>query len=145
MKFEESIIIDHPVAEVFRFVSNFRSHKKFSRTFRDSKQITKGTVGIGTELYHKVIFLGRRIETNSEVTAFEPNKQFAFKSTSGPIPEEFEYRFEALGGQTQVRFIYDVEPGSFFKMGEYYLRPRIEEEVTVSMQQLKKVLEMQSA
>ncbi len=145
MKFEESIIIDHPVAEVFKFVSNFRSHKKFSRTFKDSKQVTKGTVGIGTELYSKEVFLGRSIETSSEVTAFDPNKQFAFRSKSGPFPAEVEYRFEEVGGQTKVRLIYDVDPGSFFRLGEHYLRPRIEEEVSFSMQQLKKVLETQMA
>lgn len=145
MKIEESIIIDHPVAEVFKVVSNFRSHKKFSRIHKDSKQVTKGSVGIGTELYSKVVFLGRRIETSSEVTAFEPNRQFAFKSTSGPVPAEVEYSFEELDGQTEVRLVYDVQPGSFFRLGEHYLRPRIEEEVSASMQQLKKMLEAKLA
>ena len=146
MKFEESIIIDHPVGKVFKYVSNYRSHKKFTRTLKDSKQLTKGAVRVGTELYAKVVFLGRSLETNSEVVAYEPNRQFAFKSKNGPIPTAFDYHFEEMGeDRTEVKLVHNIEPGSFYRLGETFLRPRIGEELAVSMKQLKKVLEAKSA
>lgn len=145
MKFEESIIINHAVAKVFKFVSNYRSHKKFSRTYKDTKQVTKGVVGVGTELYSKIVFLGRSVETNSEVVAFEPLRQFAFKSKSGPVPSAFEYRFEDKGDKTEVHLVHDIEPGSFFRLNETFLKPRIGEEIAASMKLMKKILEAQSA
>jgi uncharacterized membrane protein len=145
MKITESVVIASPVQKVFKYLSNFRSHKKFAHTFKESKQVTKGKMEVGSKLFSKAIFLGKKIETNSVVTSFTPNEEIAYKSETGPIPSAVQYLFEKDGNSTRVTLHYDIEPGSFFRLGEQFLRPRIGAEVESSLQNLKKILEAEVA
>ena len=145
MKFEESVFIKYPVDLVFRFLSNFRSHKQFNNHYKDSKQLSDGKMQVGSKLFHKEFFLGRKIESEGEVTEFVPGKLIRIKTLTGPIPSEMRYQLEPQEEGTVVTLEYDVEPGSFFRMGETFLRPRIGEKVTSSMQNLKKILEAKAS
>ncbi|MEM7367318.1 MAG: SRPBCC family protein [Bacteroidota bacterium] len=145
MKIEETIVIQSPISKVFGFLSNYRSHKKFFANYKDARQLSKGKLGEGTELFSKVIFLGRKIETNSKVTQFVPEKQIALESVSGPIPQNMEYRLDGNDEATTVTLHYEVQPGSFFNMDEVFLRPRFTDVVNKSLGNLKKLLEVKSA
>lgn len=145
MKIEETIVIQSPISKVFGFLSNYRSHKKFFANYKDARQLSKGKIGEGTELFSKIIFLGRKIETNSKVTQFVPEKQIALESVSGPIPQNLEYRLDGNDEATTVTLHYEVQPGSFFNMDEIFLRPRFTDVVNESLNNLKKLLEVKSA
>jgi uncharacterized membrane protein len=63
-------------------------------------------------------FLGRRIETEYEVTEYEPNRITAWKTVSGPLPLTFRRIFERVQGGTRVTIRYEVEPRGFFRLVE---------------------------
>ena len=143
MKIEETILISSPASKVFHFLSNFRSHKKFFEIFTDSKQVTKGKLGEGTELFSKQVFLGRKIETSSKVTNFVPDKRFTYESVSGPIPTSMDFVLESQGDKaTRLTVQYELEPGSFFNLDEIFLRPRVASVVSRSLNNLKSLLEV---
>lgn len=145
MKFKESIIIEMPAKKVFKFLSNYRSHKQFSSTYREAKQVTEGKMEEGVELFTKSFFLGRKIETNSTVIRFVPEKEIKFKSTSGPVPLEVQFLLDEEGEATRVTLNYQIEPGGFFQLGETFLRPRIGQELEATMRNLKMILEAKAS
>lgn len=95
----------------------------------------------GSELFSKIFFLGRKIETNSEVTEFEPEKALRFESKNGPVPSDTRYELMPEGEGTRVKLSFDIEPGSYFRLGETFLKPRLGKELEDSMKSLKKILE----
>ena len=141
MKFEESVFIKSPIKQVFKFLSNYRSHKQFNGIYKETKHVSEGKMAVGSELFTKIFFLGRKIETSSEVVEFEPEKTLRFQSKSGPVPSNTKYEFQPKGEGTVVKLQFDIEPGSYFRLGETFLKPRLSKEVEDSMQSLKKILE----
>ncbi|MEO1215588.1 MAG: hypothetical protein AAFY45_18790, partial [Bacteroidota bacterium] len=70
-----------------------------------------------------------------------PEKTLRFQSKSGPVPSDTKYEFQPEGEGTVVKLQFDIEPGSYFRLGETFLKPRLSKEVEDSMQSLKKILE----
>jgi hypothetical protein len=63
-------------------------------------------------------FLGRRMESELEVTEYEPDRRFALKVLSGPVPFSVEHTLEPRDGGTRLTFLGKGEPGGFFKLAE---------------------------
>jgi len=113
-----SATIMRPVAEVFAVLSNPENTPKWSSGSLESKKTSAGPMGVGTTTRSVSRFLGRRIESENEITEFEPNKKFASKSKSGPFPMEASMTFEPIEGGTRVNFTIEAEPSGFFKLAE---------------------------
>ena len=129
MDIKDKVLIKKPVKKVFKYLSNFNSHKKFTALYKDSKVLSKKKkMEEGTELFTKTILLGRKIESTNQVVTFVPEKEIKNKSVSGPVPSE-------------VHILLHPKPGSFFNMEEIFLKPRFVDLVANSMQTLKKILE----
>ena len=145
MNFNESITVQLPAKKVFKFLSNFRSHKQFGTTYKETKQISEGKMSEGSELFSKSIFLGRKIETNSKVIKFVPEKEIKYKSVSGPVSSEVQFLLDKEGDKTRVTMNYYIEPGGFFRLGETFLRPRIGQEIEATMRNLKSILDSKAS
>ena len=76
------------------------------------------TGGRGHDIYNDTKILGRRVEATQEATAYEPNKKFDYKSTSGPIPSQASITFESVGVGTKVTVALQGDVGGFFKLAE---------------------------
>ena len=60
-------------------------------------------------------FLGRRIDSDTVYTEFEPNRKLTFEATT-PFPMTIAFTFESVPGETRVHQVVDAEPGGFFKL-----------------------------
>src|SRR5512143_291695 len=101
-KIELSIVINRPVEEVFAFLSDFENNPKWQSTSVEARKISEGPVGAGTTYQAVTTILGRRINSEQEITQYEPNRLVARKSTAGPFPFEVEVKFERAEGGTRV-------------------------------------------
>jgi uncharacterized protein YndB with AHSA1/START domain len=115
---EISTTIKRPVEDVFTVVSNPESSPKWSSASLESTKTSAGPIGVGTTTRAVSKFLGRRIESEMEITEFEPNRRFAWQSTSGPFPIQATVTFEGVNGGTRVNATIEAEPGGFFKVAE---------------------------
>jgi len=88
VKVETSVVINRPIAEVFEFVVNPEKWPQYDSGLLEAAKTSKGPMDVGATWQEVRKFLGRRIESTNAVTAYEPNKKFSFKSTSGPFPVE---------------------------------------------------------
>jgi len=105
VKVETSVMINRPIAEVFEFVVNPESGPQWESGLLEARKTSKGPMGVGATWQEVRQFLGRRIESTDEVTEYEPNKKFSFKSASGPFPVEGGYTFESANGGTRVTIV----------------------------------------
>ncbi len=117
-KFENSIVINRPVEEVFALLSNAENEPKWRSGALETKKTSQGPIGVGTMWRSVGQFLGRRIESELEVTEYELNRKYTGKSKSGPIPLELWTTFERVEGGTRVNLKAEAEIGGFFKLAE---------------------------
>jgi hypothetical protein len=97
-------------------MANLENDAKWRREFVETRKTSEGPIGIGTRFSLFGEFLGRRIETVYQTTAYEPNHVAAWETVSGPLPLTFQRTFERVEGGTQVTIIYEVEIRGFLKL-----------------------------
>jgi uncharacterized protein YndB with AHSA1/START domain len=103
IRFGFPIDVARPVSEVFGYVTDPRNLPEWQGT-ETVEQLTAGPVGVGTRFREVRQLLGRRLESISEVSAFEPNLRFDLRIVSGPAPVEDRWTFEAVDGGTRMQF-----------------------------------------
>jgi uncharacterized membrane protein len=136
-----SIVINRPVEEVFAFLSNPENTPKWSSGSGEVKITSAGPMGVGTTYRTVRTVLGRRIEAENEVTAYEPNRSYATKSKSGPIPMESQVTFEHVEGGARISAILVGDPGGLFKLAEPLLVSMIKRQFEADLANLKDLME----
>src|SRR2546423_5565006 len=100
---ENSVVINKPRSEVFRFVANHENDVKWRPGVLDSERAC--VEGRGA-VYRQGVKgpMGRRIPADFEVTAYEEGSHIAFRTMGGPVQPGGSYRFEDADGGTRVTF-----------------------------------------
>ena len=135
-----TITINRPIEEVFAFVADVRNDIKWRSDVVESK-VTSGSLGVGATFEFASEFLGRKIETTGELTAYDPPIRYAWKSIKSPIPVIAMTTFESVNGGTLIVDTADFEPGCFFKIAEPLLIKQAQSAAEKDMKKLKGILE----
>jgi uncharacterized membrane protein len=140
-KVETSTVINRPVEEVFAVVSNPENYPKWISSSVEVKMASGRLIGVGTTFRPVVKFLGRQIESETEITEYEPNRRYVEKSISGPFPVENSLTFERVEGGTRVSLTTVAEPGGFFKLAEPLLMSIVKHQFEADLVTLKDLME----
>lgn len=140
-KLEFSMVINRPVEAVFAFLCNAENDPKWASGSIEVKKMSQGPIGVGTTWRSTGKFLGQRMESQSEVTEYEPNRKYAAKVKAGSIPFECRVTFERVGGGTQVNIAFEGEPDSFFKLTEPLLLSMAKRQFETDFAHLKDLME----
>src|SRR5271157_624670 len=108
-------LIYRPVKQVFDFISIPENDFQWQYGILKSAQISEGGIGVGTFFRSIGHFMGRRIEGTFEVTEYEPNKKYGFKSLSGPLHSQTLYTFELLKDILEQSKRIEGEPNSILQ------------------------------
>jgi len=139
---EGSTTIKRPIEEVFAVLSDLSNNSKWvSGIVEAPKKISDGPIGVGTTWHTIAKFLGRRIESDTEITEFEANRKITSTSKSGPFPTTFEITLEPVAGGTRVNQIIEAEPGGFFKLAEPLLVTMARRQFQNDLDNLKDLME----
>jgi len=141
IKVESSVMINRPVQEVFAFVTDPSNNAKWQEGLIESRLESAGPVALGSKITDVRTFIGRKLESKLEVTAYEPGKRVSLKVVKGPLPFEVTQTFQAEAGGTKLDFVAQGEPGGFFKLAEGMVRKQLEAQLVTNAERLKKVLE----
>ncbi len=106
-----SVTINQPVGKVFTYVTSVENHKAWQPGILDAKVTPPGPIAIGSTYHYTTEVMGRKMETQMQVSAFEQNKKWAVKTTGVPRPVETVYLFEAVGNTTKVTISMDLTGG----------------------------------
>jgi len=141
IKVEHSLAINKPAADVFAYIVDPANTVKYDDELLESKLLTPGPIAVGSVITDKRKFIGRELESELKVTAYEPNSRFALKVTKGPVPFEITYTLSAAGGGTQLNVKAEGEPGGFFKLAGGLVAKQLQASLEKTSAKIKKNLE----
>ena len=86
-------------------------------------------------------FLGRKVESTSEITAWDPPNQHGLKSVGGQVPFEETMKLESKENGTHLTVSSQMEVGGFFKIAEGLVAKQTEKQLDIAFEALKVLLE----
>jgi carbon monoxide dehydrogenase subunit G len=138
---EKSYHINKPAADVFAFMSDFANDAKWQVDLIRSEKTSDGPMGVGSTGIFAQKFMGKEMESQVQVTEFDPPKRMAMKTTSGPVQFSMDTSFEEMGGGTHLTIKIEGEAGGFFKVAEGMLKNEVAKSFDRDFGKLKEILE----
>ena len=139
--FDLNTRIYRPLIQVFAFVAAPENDFQWQYGTLASAQISHGEMGLGTLFRVMGNLLGQRIETVYEVTVFEPNKRYGFKSVSGPVDLYVLYTFEISQGGTMVALSVETDPKTLSRPNSAMVVKQFKKQQRENLAMLKSILE----
>jgi uncharacterized protein YndB with AHSA1/START domain len=106
-----SVTINQPVDKVFAYITSVENHKTWQPGILDAKLTPSGPVSAGSIYHYTTEVMGRRYESQMQVSAFESNKKWGVKTVGVPKPVETVYLFEGQGQTTQLTISMELAGG----------------------------------
>jgi uncharacterized membrane protein len=141
LKIESTTVINRPIEDVFAVLSNLENNPKWSTAFLEVEKTSQGPISVGTKWHAVQKAFGRQLESEVEVTEYEPNRKCAQKSKSGPIPAKIWQTYEPVEGGTQVTVALEAEVGGFFKLAEPLVKTMVKRNIETDFANLKDLME----
>lgn len=141
IRVESSVYIERPSGEVFDYLSDFANNPRWQSGMQEAYFTSEGNVGVGSTYSQVARFLGRRIESNFLVVAFEPGQMIKITSTSGSFPITVTRSVEPSAEGTKVKAIVEGDATGFFKITEPVMRLLVQRSVNNDYARLKELLE----
>jgi hypothetical protein len=139
--FDLNTHIYRPLAQVFAFVATPENDFQWQYGTLSSVQISNGGIGLGTLFRAVGHLMGERIETIYEITVFDTNQKYGFKSVSGPVDLYTLYTFEMAEGGTKVNLSMETNPRDLFKPDSIIVVKKFKKQYKENLAMLKSVLE----
>src|SRR5947209_3801439 len=141
VRIENTITINRPVETVFAFVTNVANTPRYASTVIEAQQTSPGALAEGTTLRMVGKFLGKRLDTAYRVTAYEPNRTFAYESISGPVPQSWRASFEQVPAGTRCTVTVEADAGGVVRLAGPVLSGMIKRQGDADLSTLKRLLE----
>jgi len=135
-------LILRPVKDVFDFIAAPENNPQWQYGSLGSVQLSSGDMQVGTLFSSIGYFMGRRIQSDFEVTEFETNKSYGFETISGPIQLQTSYNFEVVDRGTNVIASSLINPGGFFKLVDPIVARAAKKQFKENLIMLKELLEI---
>ena len=140
---ESSVHINRSPSDVFAFVSDYERDPRWRSEVVEMAYQSKGPTGIGRLALEKSKVFGRRLETLTEVTEYEPDTKIVSRSISGPTPV-ISYRFvvpDGAGARFTYRLEVDISKEWYFRLLRPVLMPLYTKTIASYLKRLKQILE----
>lgn len=134
-------LILRPVWEVFGFITTPENNSQWQYGSLISEKTSLGDMKVGTVFSSFGHFMGRRIQSDFEVTEFEANKSYSFETISGPIQLQTSYSFESVENGTNLIVSSMINPGGFFKLIDPIVARVAKKQFDENLSRLKELLE----
>jgi len=138
---EISTLVDRPVEEVFKFMSDPLNLPKWQVMVERIEQAMPGVAGLGAKFNVHAQVMGRAMVGLMEITALEPPNKFGFKNKAGPVEVNVTVRLKPVGTGSKVTLHVQGNPEGVFKLAEGPLGQQIKGQMEKNLVKLKSVLE----
>ena len=135
-----STTINQPVDNVFASVVSADNQRSWQSGILEAKITPEGPVALGSIYHYTTEVMGRRMETQLQVSAFEPNKKWGVKTTGVPRPVETIYSFESVGDATKLTIAMDLT-GGYPAAAEAMVKQQMQKSLDDQGHRLKQMLE----
>lgn len=142
MRLEESVDIDRPVEEVFKYVSDVGNYPQWMAHVLEVRKHTPGAPQRSEGFVVAIKSVGRRFETPYERTSYEPDRRCTDRAVGGPIPDQrWHSVFREVPGGTRFTRAVEVESRGLLRLLEPLQRRAAGRQLKKDLQTLKQVVE----
>jgi len=134
-------MIYRPVKQVFDFVSTPENDFQWQYGTLATARLSEDDIEVGASFRSIGHLMGRRVQSTFEVTEYEPNKKYGFKSLSGPVHSQTSYTFETADGSTRINVSTQANVVNLFQMDDDTLEQRMNKQLKENLEMLKGLLE----
>ena len=139
-----STLIDRPVKQVFDFVSTPENDFQWQYGTLATAKLSTGGGAMPAFFRSLGHLMGRRNLGTFEITEFEPNEKYGFRSLSGPLHSSTTYTLENASGGTRINVSIQASAPSFFDITERLLWKTMKTQLEEDVAKLKAILEENS-
>ncbi len=136
-----STMICRPVKQVFDFVSAPENDFQWQYGTLAAARLSDGADRLGSFFRTIGHLLGQRLQGIFEVTEYEPNRKYTFRSISGPFHLQTSYSFEIASGCTKISIVTQANADTIFDMNEHLLERKMKKQLRENLALLKGLLE----
>ena len=139
--FETSTRINRPIEDVFSYVSDPLNFPRWNSAVQAVRKTSAGENGVRwTYVMERELPTGRAIN-ELEVVASKRPREFVIRSTAGPTPFLYRYRFAAENDETVVQLDAEVELAGAAALLPQLARRAVKKGVEDNFATLKQILE----
>jgi len=140
-KFAGSAIIDRPLGEVWRFISDPRNASIWGRGVSDVVMTTGAPVGIGSTL--RLLMSGSAME--ARIIDFQPEKALALEFTAGPVMgSKLTYSLDLVDGKTRLTRDLELRLRGLWRLMHPVLTRREVRDRETGVANVKRILEAEN-
>jgi hypothetical protein len=136
-----STLIYRPIKQVFDFVSIPENDFQWQYGTLASARLPDGVSKIGSFFRSIGHLLGRRNQGIFEVTEYEPNSKYSFKSLSGSLHVQTSYTFESASGSTKISISTQAHAANSLQLNERLVEKKMKKQLKENLVLLKGLLE----
>ncbi|RVW08001.1 hypothetical protein EGT67_18925 [Prescottella agglutinans] len=139
----ETVVIDRPLPEVFRYMTNPDNLPEWSSNVIEYKVLSGAPNEVGAVMDVTVRVAGVRIHATEELSDYQENKVLRIRSKESKIGYDREIDFASDGdGATQVTFRQKADAGSgLFKFADAVVVKMYARDVRSNLENAKAILE----
>lgn len=104
-------------------------------------RLSEGAPAIGASFRSIGHLMGQRNLSTYEVTEYEPNRKYGFRSLSGPLQSQTSYTFEIVDDSTKVTVSTQANVGNSFQVTDDNLEEKMKKQLKENLITLKNLLE----
>ena len=136
-----STMIYRPVKQVFDFVSAPENDFQWQYGTLAAARLPDGADRLGSFFRTIGHQFGHRLQGVFEVTEYEPNRKYAFRSISGPLHFQTCYTFKIEDGSTKISIATQANAVTIFDLTERLLKRKLKKHLKDNLTLLKDLLE----
>ena len=133
--------IYRPIKRVFDFISDPENDFQWQYGTLASARLSDEAAGPGACFQSTALFMGLRVQSRFEVTEYEPNSRYGFKSLSGPLQSFTSFALTIARGATQVKLSMQANLVNWVETSENILEKKMKRQIKENLAILKNILE----
>lgn len=132
-----SVLVHQPIKRVFDFMSMPVNDHKWQYETLATALINRADLAVGTYFRSIGHLMGNRNLSTFEVTEYEPNNAYSFRSLSGPLQSQSSYVFEAEKGGTRVTITTHIHAVNLARIQVGLLKKQLKKQLKENLAILK--------
>jgi len=143
IEFGGSVLLDKPVQEVWRFLTDPDRDTNWRRPHvLSSRKLTDGPLAVGSRLETVNKFWGKRETVVTEITTMDPPSSLSWKQVNkGTFLTDGSYRLEGANGGTRFTLALSGQgKGAFKLLAKRFARYQDREVIPLFLKQLKEAV-----
>ncbi len=133
--------IYRPIQRVFDFISTPENDFQWQYGTLTSSRVSPDRMQLGANFQSVSHLMEQRIQSTFEVTEYEPNRKYGFKSISGPLQSFTTYTLEIVKNCTQVTLSMQATVINLVGLSESVLEKKLKRQFKENLAMLKSILE----